>query len=148
MRLSAKRGQEISIFVQCSGGPKAGKTEKLQSAWDTQWDENGIAAIPRGYTASLILSSTLVNDVILKLGCEASGWTIENKTQDSDAFNILSCRTSTHWGVPAQDIKYGLTSNFYVDGFDISLNDYPLTLTIKQEDLLEQLNIYVWWEIK
>ena len=139
--------QVLSIFLQVLGGSKSGRTEALQSSWQAQWVDNSTQPIPKGFTTSLILSSRMIHNVLLKAGFERSGWTTDDKSPSDRALNKISARSSERWVVTEQDYPYDSTSKFHVDGFEMSLSDFPMELEIRQDDASGSPNAYVYWEI-
>ena len=138
----------LSIFLEVQGGSKSGRTEALQSSWQAQWVNNNTQPIPKGFTASLILSSRMIYDVLLKAGFKRSGWTTEDKSPSDSALNKISAKSSQRWVVKEQNYDYHSTSKFHVDGFDVSLSDFPMELEIRQDDAGGSPNAYVYWEIR
>ena len=143
--------QLLSIFVQVAGGPKTGQTQALQEGWKTKWFNNDTFPIPRGFSASLILSSAMFGKVILKQGFEKSGWTVEDEAPTDDAFNMIVCKSSEKWAVPEQNhefSKFGMGMQiFNMHGFTLDTKDFPMKLTIKQEDMYASPNMYAYWDI-
>ena len=137
----------ISIFIEVKGGPKRGQTEKLQEGWTTQWFQNGTSPVPRGLSASLIISSKIFTSIILTQGF-GSSWTVEEVPSDTAAGTKVDCKNSKIWDVSQQDLDYSGTNIFHIDGFSVSLKDWPLQLTFKQDDPGNAPTIYAYWEIK
>ncbi|KAM0425737.1 hypothetical protein ACHAPT_008985 [Fusarium lateritium] len=137
----------LSIFLEVEGGPKTGLTKKLQERWTSQWVDNDIAPVPEGFSATLMLSSALFNTVILKKGFPPSSWTVEDDSPKDEAINRIKCNNNGTFKIPEQNYDYGWTSIFHIGKADISLANFPLELSIRQDNEFETPNIYGFWNI-
>ena len=138
----------LSILIAVKGGGNTATSEDLQSRWQAQWSNNKAAPIPKGFTASLILSSVLVHKALLAPGFKKSDWDISNISPSEKALNKIEAKNSTSWTVPEQNIDYDITSKFHIDGFTVDLSKWPMVLELRQEDASKSLKAYAYWKIQ
>ncbi|KAI6780911.1 uncharacterized protein J7T54_007391 [Emericellopsis cladophorae] len=138
----------LSIFIQVVGGVSKPDSVNLQQRWTTQWYDNGIMPIPAGFSASLLLSSSLFKTTILQHGFKNSGWSLKDSPTPNEAVNKVTCLSSEKWNVAEQNIKYHQTSVFHVDGSNVNLKDCPLELSINQDDVNGPPSVRALWKIE
>ncbi|KAJ5463801.1 hypothetical protein N7475_008745 [Penicillium sp. IBT 31633x] len=136
----------ISIFIHVNGGFADGTTEGLQSLWQAQWLQNNTQPIPEHFTASLILSSEMIHRVLLQPGFRKSNWEAKNNTKSTDICNKVEARSREIWRISKQQHNYG-NSEFHVDGADINLHNFPMYMTISQNNAAGSPEVSAYWKI-
>lgn len=115
----------LSIFIQTKGGASTGQREGLQASWAAQWINNGMSPIPTGFTASLILSASLVYNQLLKPGLGRSSWTCEPLSSKS-GIELRACNDGW-FRASNESFPYSKKSSLWMEGFDIELKVFAQT---------------------
>ncbi|RMJ13344.1 hypothetical protein CDV36_007025 [Fusarium kuroshium] len=136
----------LSIFIDVAGGLNTGQSDMLQDRWAKQWKDEGIMPVPEGFSATLMFSSAFFNTVILKNGISKSGWAVEDVSPKDQAYSKIECRHTGTFDVPGHDEIDGVVT-FHTDGAQIPLSNFPLALTIRQDNEFQTPSISGFWSI-
>jgi len=113
----------LSLYIQTtnSGNPPGSSTPQFQPG--------GMATspIPSGYTASLIFSNALMMNAYLKPQLAADNFTATFSTPKSGLQAALTTNADV---VANSDNGTYISGSYYYQGLDLSLETYPITMTI------------------
>jgi hypothetical protein len=121
----------LSVYVQTreSGNPPGSATPFFKPGG------RAIPPIPHGRTASIILANSLVRNGFIAPQLRAGGFTVSFETSPEADESILA-RLGASGSVIASDATgSSFASGFHYDGLDVSLDDHPLYLALRNGEL-------------